>query len=355
METEPVEPGEDGACVFDYVKALEGRTPGPALVSALMGTPMVVTVHRGEVAIGTVSVDMLAFTTGVESIGGSYALTKIPFEGDLPKPEPEPPADGDEAAEAEPEAGGEGAPEGGEEEDTRPKNPLLDGASVELSVTPTFPPDPDEGSTRQSLVSEHDAIHGGILTLTAVAIAPLPKTLIDVQAANDDHWEFAVAMPLEGLAPATIRGGATVVEKDDDGEIVSSRVEFAPETSTARVWMPAATFAAFRDSIRGKGPAKATMGCAGCPSRTRTTPSPSPTGQSQTPPSTACSTREPRRAPRRRRFARRLSVSTRRRASRSCARRRTPAGTPRDPPRKPRPRVLCTGRRRQPCAGSPSK
>ena len=71
VETEPVEPGEDGACVFDYVKALEGRTPGPALVSALMATPMVVTVHRGETAIGTVSVDMLAFTTGVESIGGS--------------------------------------------------------------------------------------------------------------------------------------------------------------------------------------------------------------------------------------------------------------------------------------------
>ena len=252
VETEPVEPGEDGACVFDYVKALEGRTPGPALVSALMATPMVVTVHRGETAIGTVSVDMLAFTTGVESIGGSYALTKIPFEGDLPKPEPEAPADGDEAAEAEPEAGGEGAPE--EEEDTRPKNPMLDGASVELSVAPTFPP--DEGP---ALVSEHDALHGGILTLTAVAIAPLPKTLIDVQAANDNHWEFAVAMPLEGLDPATIRGGETIVEKDDDGEIVASRVEFAPETSTARVWMPAATFAAFRDSIRGKGPAKARM------------------------------------------------------------------------------------------------
>ena len=199
METEPVEPGEDGACVFDYVKALEGRTPGPALVSALMATPMVVTVHRGEAAIGTVSVDMLAFTTGVESIGGSYALTKIPFEGDLPKPEPEAPADGDEAAEAEPEAGGEGAPE--EEEDVRPKNPMLDGASVELSVTPTFPP--DEGP---ALVSEHDALNGGILTITAVAIAPVPKTLIDVQAANDNHWEFAVAMPLEGLDPATIRG-----------------------------------------------------------------------------------------------------------------------------------------------------
>ena len=141
-----------------------------------------------------------------------------------------------------------------EEEDVRPKNPMLDGASVELSVTPTFPP--DEGPT---LVSEHDALNGGILTLTAVAIAPVPKTLIDVQAANDNHWEFAVAMPLEGLDPATIRGGEVIVEKDDDGEIVASRVEFAPETSTARTWMPAATFAAFRDSIRGKGPAKARM------------------------------------------------------------------------------------------------
>ena len=107
VETEPVEPGEDGAVVFDYVKALEGRVAGPALVSALIGTPLVVTVHRGEAAIATASVDMFAFTTGVESIGGSYALAKIPFEGDLPKPEPEAPPEGEEPP-AEADAGGEG-------------------------------------------------------------------------------------------------------------------------------------------------------------------------------------------------------------------------------------------------------
>lgn len=202
VETEPVEPGEDGAVVFDYVKALEGRVAGPALVSALIGTPLVVTVHRGEAAIATASVDMFAFTTGVESIGGTYALAKIPFEGDLPKPEPEAPPEGEEPP-AEADAGGEGEDAAeGEEEDTRPKNPMLDGATIELSVTPTFPP--EEGPT---LVAPHDAEHGGILTLTAKQIAPLPQTLIDTQGANDNHWEFVVAVPLEGLEPAMIRGG----------------------------------------------------------------------------------------------------------------------------------------------------
>ena len=113
VETEPVEPGEDGAVVFDYVKALEGRVAGPALVSALIGTPLVVTVHRGEAAIATASVDMFAFTTGVESIGGTYALAKIPFEGDLPKPEPEAPPEGEEPP-AEADAGGEGEDAAGE-------------------------------------------------------------------------------------------------------------------------------------------------------------------------------------------------------------------------------------------------
>ena len=251
VETEPVEPGEDGAVVFDYVKALEGRVAGPALVSALIGTPLVVTVHRGEAAIATASVDMFAFTTGVESIGGSYALAKIPFEGDLPKPEPEAPPEGEEPP-AEADAGGEGEDAAGEEEeDTRPKNPMLDGATIELSVTPTFPP--EEGPT---LVAPHDAEHGGILTLTAKQIAPLPQTLIDTQGANDNHWEFVVAVPLEGLEPAMIRGGETIVEKDEEGNVTASRVEFAAETSTAKVWMPAATFASFRDAIRGKGPAQ---------------------------------------------------------------------------------------------------
>jgi hypothetical protein len=91
---------------------------------------------------------------------------------------------------------------------------MLDGATIELSVTPTFPP--EEGPT---LVAPHDAEHGGILTLTAKQIAPLPQTLIDTQGANDNHWEFVVAVPLEGLEPATIRGGETVVEKDEEGNV----------------------------------------------------------------------------------------------------------------------------------------
>ena len=45
-------------------------------------------------------------------------------------------------------------------------------------------------------------------------------------------------------------------EKDEEGNVTASRVEFAADTSTAKVWMPAATFASFRDAIRGKGPAQ---------------------------------------------------------------------------------------------------
>lgn len=193
-ECEPVEASEDGSYTYAFTKAFE-RTPGAALVTTLLNNPLTVTVYKGELALGTASIDLAPFSEGAGEVAGdAVALTPLPLEGE-------------EA------------------------NPLLPTASIAVSI-----------ATSEPLMTPDEAAASAVLTLAVTEVAPVPESLVNVSAASEAPFNFTVGMPMIGVAPVLATGGVL----DPDAGVITW-------SAPTKCWMPGASVTALKELIKGRG------------------------------------------------------------------------------------------------------
>ena len=227
------EANEDGSYAFDLERAFE-REPGHELLTALVTTPLVVTVTLGETTLATRTVDLTPFARGELEIGSdAEPLAPVPF----------PVADDQEA-------------DNPDAANPLPANPLLATATVDVRIVASEP-----------FVSAEDASRGRVATFAPLAIASLPARLLETNDANlvgdRSPFEFTVAVPLAGVPHAVIPGGVIVEvpaeEAEDDGgepepepNPPTREIRWAPDAAVTR-WLPAATVADLTRRIKGRG------------------------------------------------------------------------------------------------------
>ena len=76
--------------------------------------------------------------------------------------------------------------------------------------------------------------------LTVSTVAPVPESLTKASAAADAPFLFTAGLPLTGIAPALITGGALV------GDVVWNQPE-------GKFFLPGTTVAALKNAIKGRG------------------------------------------------------------------------------------------------------
>ena len=136
---------------------------------------------EGDVALGAAAVDLTPFSEGASEVAPVTArLTPLTLEGEA-------------------------------------ENPLLTEASIAVAVTLTAP-----------LLTPEEAAAACVISLTVTKIAPVPDSLKAVSAAASNPFTFTAGMPLAGIEPVMVAGGALDVET---GEIVWA-------TSTAKYFLP---------------------------------------------------------------------------------------------------------------------